>query len=586
MTRKPTLLHRARRTLLRVTLILAALATVTGLAIGVLVPEVYDLWVTGDVRELRQRSEHRQQASTGPLPGILVLALDGVHRSVLYELLRDGSLPRFTELLGGVDADGEFLHAHLDDSLLATLPSATIPGWTTAFTGVPPAEHGVTGNEFFIREQRAFAAPIPTSFDDASPIIATYTDGLVNSLLAVPTVYQRMRQEAPDVRIWVVTSQVYAGADRLLLADRAVLGEAFVARISSALGARGTRAAYEEVTEEVFGNLIDALERGPVPDVLTVYVANTDLFAHVAEQGPRAAQRAFLREILDRELGRLLDKLRERQALDRYVVVLADHGHTSLPRDDRYALGVDGPQEPPAVLRAAGFRVRSAGLASERADYQAVLAYQGAMAFVYLADRTVCPRVGQRCDWDRPPRYELDVLQAAEAYWQADANGASAPGMRGALDLVLVRRPRPYREIDLPFEVYLGNGQTESVEAFLQHEPRATYVGLSERLRDLAVGRYGERAGDVLLLTNANEPSTSARRYFGTTLYYSGHGSPTAQDSQVPLIVAHPHRNAAALRTKVKSVLGPQPRLQSVGDLLLQLRRRAEEPPETSDVAH
>jgi len=145
--------------------------------------------------------------------------------------------------------------------------------------------------------------------------------------------------------------------------------------------------------------------------------------------------------------------------------------------------------------------------------------------------------------------------------------------MRGALDLVLVRRPRPYREIDLPFEVYLGNGRTESLEAFLQHEPRSTYVACSGRLRDLAVGRYGERAGDVLLLTNVNDDSTGPRRYFGTTLYRSGHGSPTAQDSQVPLIVAHPHHSAAALRTKVQSALGPMPRLQRVGDLLLELRR-------------
>jgi len=573
MTQKPSFLHRARRAVFRMALVLAALAALTALAIGVLLPEVYDLWIAGDIRQLRHRSEHGQQASTAARPGILIIALDGVQRSVLYDLLRDGSLPHFVELLGGVDSSGAFRHAHLDDSLLATLPSATIPGWTTVFAGVPPAEHGVTGNEFFIRERREFAAPIPTSFRDASPVIATFTEGLVNSLLKAPTVYQRLRQVEQDVRIWVVTNQVYAGADRLLLANRAVLGEAFAARVSVALGARAARAAYEEITEEVVGNLIDALEHDLVPDVLTLYIANTDRFAHVAENGPRAAQRVFLREVLDRELGRLLDKLRELQALDRYVVVVADHGHTALPHDKRYALGVEGPHEPPDVLRAAGFRVRNTGLASERADYQAVLAYQGAMAFVYLADRSLCSRTGQRCQWDRPPRYELDVLRAAEAFWQADASGAPAPGMRGALDLVLVRRPRPYREIDLPFEVYLGNGRTESLEAFLQHEPRSTYVAFSERLRDLAVGRYGERAGDVLLLTNVNDDSTGPRRYFGTTLYRSGHGSPTAQDSQVPLIVAHPHHSAAALRTKVQSALGPMPRLQRVGDLLLELRR-------------
>lgn len=563
--------------LLRVGLVLTALAALLALALGLLLPELYDLWMAGDVRRLRSRDERIRVLYPTEGEGILILALDGVHRSVLYESLRSGALPRLTELLGGVGPHGQFLHAHLDDSLLASLPSSTIPGWTSAFTGVPPAAHGVTGNEFFIRERREFAAPIPTSFADASPVLATYTDGLLNRLIRVPTLYQRLREEEPGIRIWVVTNQVYSGADRLLLANRAVLGEAFAAHVSTILGTRAARAVYEEVTEEVVENLVEELERGPVPDVLTLYIATTDLLAHEANGDPHVAQRSFLKQVLDPAIGRLTDELRVRRALSsRYVVVLSDHGHTALRADPTYALGVEEAHEPPAVLSSAGFRVRNAGLSSESADFQAVLAYQGAMAFVYLANRSSCARAGERCDWELPPRYELDVLRAADAFWQANVGGVPAPGMRGALDLVLVRRPRPYQDVDLPFQVYVGRGKTQTLETFLAREPRPDYVAFVERLRDLAVGRYGERSGDVLLLSNTSHDATGQRRYFGSKLQHSGHGSPSGQDSELPFIVAHPQRSPAALRKQVQTALGPLPRLQRVSDVLFALRRAAQ----------
>jgi len=71
--------------------------------------------------------------------------------------------------------------------------------------------------------------------------------------------------------------------------------------------------------------------------------------------------------------------------------------------DDNHSLGADGDETPFTVVHDAGFRVRKAklSLARQRAGLPAVLAYQGFMAYVYLADRTTCRAEGAHCDWKK-----------------------------------------------------------------------------------------------------------------------------------------------------------------------------------------
>src|SRR3712207_1080850 len=86
---------------------------------------------------------------------------------------------------------------------------------------------------------------------------------------------------------------------------------------------------------------------------------------------------------------------------------------------------------------------RPACVGDDERGYQAVVAYQGAMAYVYLADRSTCPGVQDRCDWRRPPRLQEDVLPVVRAFDAAGRTGAGVPALRGALDLVFAREPRP-----------------------------------------------------------------------------------------------------------------------------------------------
>ncbi|HEU5056140.1 MAG TPA: alkaline phosphatase family protein [Kofleriaceae bacterium] len=535
--------------------------------------EVAELAVEGESRDLRTESAPRT-AATERRPDLLVIAIDGVDRDLLYRMLRAGELPALARLLGG--RGGDFAHAHFDPRLLTTLPSNTFTAWGALFTGRPPAVNGIPSNEFFIRAEGRFAAPGPVSFNDPTPAMKTLTDDYADDLLTAPTIYQQIRQHDPGARIWVSMSQFHAGADRLLTARRSLLIDAFRVFLDNTVTGKddkGRMATYASVDREVLDtaaakvNGIDDDE--PLPDIFTIYLAGTDLFAHVAEAGPDRARRRYLTEVVDPGLERLRVAFARRGGLDdRYVVVISDHGHTPVMDDERHALGSrDDGEGPRDVLEAAGFRVRPFGWKVETDDFQAVLAFGGAVAFVYLADRTTCGADGASCDFRRPPRWREDVLAAADAFHRASHEGARIPAMRGTLDLVLVREGS-----DGPFRVYAGDGRVEDLDRHLARSPRDAYVDLVHRMRDLAVGPHGDRAGDILLLTRDGGEADIADRYYFSRTYRSWHGSPSRQDSEIPFILAHPKRSRRELAAVAGRALGDRPSIDRVGRLLVDLR--------------
>jgi hypothetical protein len=537
--------------------------------------EVAELVVEGDSRDLRDGGEPRS-AETERRPDLLVLAIDGIDRDLLYDMLRRGQLPGLALLLGG-GSGGDFPHAHLDRTVLSTLPSSTIPAWATIFTGQPPAVHGLSGNEVFVRKDRSLAAPAPVSFNDATPTLQCYTDDYADGLLEVPTVYEQIRARDRGVRIWVSMSQFHRGADRLLMARRTIMAKAFYRFLDDLVGDEeddDRMETFASLDGEVLDVLIDKLDDGDLPDVLTVYLVGADLFAHQARAGPDRARRLYLRQVLDPKLRALHRVLDRRGALrDRFVVVVSDHGHTDVLEDERHALGTGEEGEPPDVLRAAGFRVREmAWKVDDAADFQSVIAYGGATAFVYLADRSHCPDEGQKCDFRAPARFTEDVLPAADAFFRSSRDGRPVAGMRDTIDLVLVRRPRPAGQEAAPFQVYVGDGEVEDVGKYLARHPRRGYVRVAERLRDLAVGPLGDRAGDILLISRDGAERDIRRRFYFSTTYESWHGSPARKDSEIPFILAHGGKSRAELARLTRAALGDHPGLDRVGRLLVRLR--------------
>ncbi len=169
-----------------------------------------------------------------------------------------------------------------------------------------------------------------------------------------------------------------------------------------------------------------------------------------------------------------------------------------------------------------------------------------------------------------PPRLEEDVLPVARAFSLASEQGEAIAAMKGSLDLVFAREPRPVEEEDLPFQVFDGS-RLVSISEYLQAHPRPDLLRLRERMDWLSVGPWGERAGDVLLLARSGLERPIEDRFYFANRYRSWHGSPTAQDSRIPLIIAKRNEEGRQLRERVDGLLGPEPSQLSITPLVLEL---------------
>jgi hypothetical protein len=256
----------------------------------------------------------------------------------------------------------------------------------------------------------------------------------------------------------------------------------------------------------------------------------------------------------------VLDTYRQAGALDgTYIIFIADHGHTLTDNDGAHELGATGDDTPFAVVHDAGYRVRKPvlNLAANEQDYQAVLAYQGFMAYIYLADRSTCPKPGDRCAWSKPPRYQQDVLPLVRAFERENRTGRPIPRLKGTLDLIFTRMPVEPGQNTAPYEIW-NQGKLVTISAYLKRHPRSDLVELEQRMDWLSAGPYGNRAGDILLLARATGPIT--KRYaFGAEHFYSWHGSADWTDGNITFVLAQEGGSGTKMRTIAQHVVGDQP---------------------------
>lgn len=502
---------------------------------------------------------------------VIVIALDGVSDRTLRAALAQGRMPRTAALLGRETEPRVYEHAWAAPGVLSILPSTTYAAWASVFTGEPAARTGVAGNEWFVREEMRFYAPAPVSVTQHEHALEVYTDQLMGRVLRARTVYERA-----GVRSYVSLQGFHRGADLLTVPEPGSYGR-MITEMAGGLVDEETvsQEAYEELDETAAESLAESIARHGVPDLQTVYFPGVDLYTHVAAD-PLNDQVRYLGQVVDPAIGEVLEAYRKAGALrDTWIVVVADHGHTPVLPDDLHALGADGDDEPPQVLRSAGFRTRALKLELDpgEQDYQATVAYQGALAYVYLADRSTCPRPGDRCDWRRAPRLEEDVLPVARAFHEAGRTGAGVPALRGAIDLVFARPPRAPGQDALPFQVFDGR-RLVPVGEYLAANPRPELLDLERRLEGLAAGPYGHRAGDVMLLARTGLHLPLKERFYFSSSYHSWHGSPTREDSEIPLIVVHSSSSGAEIRARVQRAAGSRPTQLSVTPLVLDLLQK------------
>jgi len=516
---------------------------------------------------LQLRAEMRPARPDGPR--VLVLALDGVGAREFRHAVGSGAMPQVAALLGA-EVDGEpglYAHGLAPDSVWSILPSTTYAAWTAVYTGAGVAESGVSGNEWFDRESMSFVAPAPVSVTEHADAVRVYTDSLMHRWMAVPTVFERA-----DVRSYVTLAAQYRGADLLVGPDGGMFADLVSSFAAGAVTGEPDRGTYSALDVAAIDRTLEAIEEHGLADLQVVYFPGVDLFTHVAESAI-PDQQGYLADVVDPAIGRLLGAYRVRGALDStYVIFVSDHGHTPSLADERHALGTGGEGEPADALGAAGFRVRPFELDTGDDAYQAVLAYQGALAYVHLADRSTCPGEEDRCDWRAPPRFEEDVMAAVRAFDTAGRTGAGAWKLEGAIDLIFAREPRGVEPAG-PFQVWDGEALVP-VGVYLAANPRPDLVDLEHRLEALGAGRYGHRSGDVMLLSRYREEDPVTERFYFSAIYRSWHGSPSRQDSEILFALARPASTGAELRARMHAAIGDAPSQLDVTPLILELLGR------------
>jgi hypothetical protein len=505
-------------------------------------------------------------------PRVLVFALDGVGDEELLATVRGGRAPVFAALLGAEREPRVFDRGYAVPGVLSILPSTTMAAWASLFTGAGAAHTGIPGNEWFAREEMRYYAPAPVSVEGHEHALEAYTDDLLGRVLAVPTVYERA-----DVRSYVSLSQIHRGADLLIVpgadafADLVAIGARGLADTDETIG----QEAYSELDRTAIDHVADAIAEHGVADLQIVYFPGVDLYTHVAENALET-QRSYIAEVIDPAIGRVLELYRNAGAFDdTYVLFVADHGHTPVLNDDRHALEAEGDDEPVAVLEQAGFRMRplSVELDDDERAFQATVAFQGAFAYVYLADRSTCAEEGAVCDWSRGPRMDEDVLPVVRAFDAANRTGAGVPELQGTLDLILARQPRPPTEDALPFQVWDGDALID-IGDYLARNPRPDLLQFERRMHALAAGPYGHRAGDVMLLARSGAQRPIEDRFYFSGRYRSWHGSPDSQDSHIPLLIAHGREDGRALRARVEAAVGAEPMQEDIAALIVTLLGR------------
>ena len=220
---------------------------------------------------------------------MIVFALDGTPRDQFMALVRSGKAPNITRLLGDEEENGLFEHGYADPDALSMLPTSTVADWSAILTGEPPGRNGVTGDEWFERDNTRFFAPVPISVTETTDLQKAITDGLIGNELRVPTLYQQLGVESNVSLLWI-----YRGATLYTT----VGPSSFTGLIASALagtlnGDSAEKSISGAMDLDSVSRLTAALEAHGIPNLQIVYFPGIDSFTHLSPN-PLPSQLGYL----------------------------------------------------------------------------------------------------------------------------------------------------------------------------------------------------------------------------------------------------------------------------------------------------
>jgi hypothetical protein len=254
-------------------------------------------------------------------------------------------------------------------------------------------------------------------------------------------------------------------------------------------------------------------------------------------------QASYLREVVDPQVGRLLDELAALNLVEGTLfVILSDHGQLATPGDDARTIRLGFPfdMELSPLFEALGLDLHDRP--GEDPNVDAVVGLNGGLAQVYLRHR--------HGEWSAVPRFEQDVLPVAQAFHEMNETGKYRQELQGTLELILIRDAAGAGSWEAGYRAYLGDGQTQPLADWLADHPGYPYADAANRIRWAA----SSMSGDLILAAKAEEGY-----YFGKPGLKGVHGSLHRGDSAAVLTFALPSGAPAdidRLREGVDRVIG------------------------------
>lgn len=432
--------------------------------------------------------------TSNPIPKRAILIdIDGAKRDALYN-----SLAEMPNMQTVVNNGVKFTDTK------TVFPSITLAAQASIFTGNYPKRHKIVGNEWFERSSltnRKYWIEIWDGDGSANQDLSSNVDTIYESAkddknmdsTVIFNHYSRLQSATPPITKWI--------------------------RYGAAEG------WYNEVTHEF--NKIDsnamsyALEEltfDVLPGIMTIYFSGLDGYSHY--YGPNGAdpynQEYYFKNYVDEQIGRLLNGDCYKYSLagscegyyngligeglidETVIIVVADHGQTSVVNDDAHAISKGELEE---GLTNSGYDVNDEGWLE--GSYNAVAAPNGGMAQIYIGDMATK-------DWN--VKIDLFDLQPALDAFKSEPY----------VDVVLYR----YSETS-GYWVYTGSGNTQSLETFFSGKPN--YVDAVNRIK----GLDSKRSGDIILLAKDSF-------YFADGLFKGEHGGLSPDESYIPLIFSGP----------------------------------------------
>ena len=258
--------------------------------------------------------------------------------------------------------------ARAEGGMLAVTPTVTWPNHTTLVTGVPPAIHGVVGNNYFNRETGKRVVLISDPVYDKEQIVK------------VPTIYDVAHDAG--MKTAAVRWPASRGAKKLDWATPDIKTQELLAKYSTpALIEQATKAGcwlggvdltdFTKV-DPLVTTMFNMILRENRPRVALLHITDVDHTQHA--KGPRSPEAYEAVKIADAQVGQIWDEIQRDYPGKATLIVTSDHGFSPISRQIL----------PNVILRKAGL-VETKGKEIVGGSVQVVP--QGGCAMLYITGK-------------------------------------------------------------------------------------------------------------------------------------------------------------------------------------------------------